>query len=173
MLEHILPERLIGFVVADSSEPRWTAKFNALNKLLGKGIIAGLVGKCGTGKSQMAVSLAKFAIHEQRTALMVEAMELCDSVKDTFGGDESSKQVLYKYLRPSLLVIDEMNQGLSQYDARLIQRVLSRRFDSMRDTILISNETPEAFCGIVGDRIVSRINDTGGVHEFDWRSFRK
>lgn len=149
--------------------------FEKIKAMIGKGFLAAFVGKCGTGKSQMAVSLCKYTILEKKSALLVEAMELCDGVKDSFGDNasESSKQVLYQFMRPSLLVIDEVNRGLSPFDTRLIQRVLSRRFDRMDDTLLISNETPKDFCELVGDRVVSRINDTGEVHEFNWPSFRR
>ena len=168
-----LPIRLSGFTVSESKNKDWTARFEGIRAKIGSGFIIALVGPCGTGKSQMAVSLAKVALHAGKQAVMVEAMELCEAVKDTFSGDESSKQVLWKYTRPELLIIDEVNRGLSVFDTRLIQRVLSRRFDAMNDTILISNETPVAFAELAGDRVVSRINDTGGVYEFTWGSFRK
>lgn len=168
-----LPKRLTGFTVAESKNTQWNRKFDTLKECLGRGILAAFVGPCGTGKSQLAVSLAKCAMHDGKSALHVEAMELCENVKDTFSGDESAKQVLYRYTRPSLLIIDEVNRGLSQYDTRLIQRVVSRRYDSFRDTILISNETPEEFSTLVGDRVISRINDTGKVHLFTWPNFRQ
>lgn len=168
-----LPQRLTGFMVSGSSNPEWTKKCERIKGKLGSGFLAALLGPCGTGKSQMAVSLAKHTIHEGKTVMVVEAMELCDSVKDTFGGNESSKQVLYRYTTPMLLVIDEVNRGLSLYETRLIQRVISRRFDAMLDTILISNETPQEFAALVGDRVMSRINDTGEVHLFTWPSFRR
>lgn len=160
------------FTVAKSTNGDWTKKFTSLCGKLGGGIVAGFVGECGTGKSQMAVSLAKYWMHQGKTALHVEAMELCGSVKDTFSGDESAKQVLFRFIRPSLLIIDEVNRGLSQFDTGLIQRVLSRRYDTLRDTILISNETPDVFAELVGPRVISRINHTGQVHAFTWASFR-
>lgn len=168
-----LPKRLTSFTVAESKNTQWNRKFDTLKECLGRGILSAFVGPCGTGKSQLAVSLAKYAMHDGKSALHVEAMELCENVKDTFSGDESAKQVLYRYTRPSLLIIDEVNRGLSQYDTRLVQRVVSRRYDSFRDTILISNETPEEFSTLVGDRVISRINDTGKVHLFTWPSFRQ
>lgn len=168
-----LSDRLVNFSISDSTNPDWTKKCERIRSKLGAGFLAALLGACGTGKSQMATSLAKYTIHQSRQALTVEAMELCDNVKDTFSGNESSKQVLFRYTTPSLLVIDEVNRGLSLYETRLIQRVVSRRFDSLRDTILISNETPEEFAALVGDRVMSRINDTGEVHVFSWKSFRK
>jgi len=163
----------MAFQVSNSISPEWTRKFDKLKPLLGSGFISGLVGMCGTGKSQMGVSLAKVSLHAGSTVCMVEAMELTDSVKDSFGGDGSSRQALYRFTGPKLLVIDEVNRGLSVFDTRLLQRVLSRRYDSMRDTVLISNESPEEFASLVGDRVMSRINDSGQVHVFGWESFRK
>lgn len=120
----------------------------------------------------MSVSLAKYTMLQGKSALHVEAMELCESVKDTFGGGESSKLVMQKYIQPNLLIVDEFNRGLSEYDTRLIQRIISRRYDTLRDTILISNEEPDEFGKLAGDRVMSRVNELGGVHEFTWESFR-
>jgi len=171
--ECYLPERLMPFRVADSNSATWSKKFEALKLKLGGGFVTAFVGECGTGKSQMAVSLAKVCLHQSKPALHVEAMELCGSVKDTFNSDESAKQVMFRFIRPALLLIDEVNRSLSPFDIGLIQRVVSRRYDSLRDTILISNETPEGFTELVGPRVISRINDTGEVHTFTWPSFRK
>lgn len=168
-----MPARLVGFSAINSTNPQWDRKFEALCEKIGSGFLAAFVGPCGTGKSQLAVNLAKYAMHHGKTALHVEAMELCEQVKDTFNGDESAKQAIFRFTRPSLLIIDEVNRGLSQFDTRLIQRIISRRYDSMRDTILVSNETPEEFSTLVGDRVISRINDSGQVHAFTWPSFRR
>lgn len=167
-----IPDRLRHFSVADSRCEGWSQQFERLKGMSGRGYVAGLLGACGTGKSQLGASLCKYASWRGQKATMLEAMELCDSVKDSFGTSDA-KQVVFQFHRPGILVIDEVNTGLSEYDIRLIQRIVSRRYDTARqDTILISNETPEEFCRLVGDRVVSRINDTGELVACNWGSFR-
>lgn len=163
----------MGFMVSESTNPNWSKLFERLSKMAGSGMVCGFVGECGTGKSQMAVSLCKYVWHQGGQAMVVEAGEMCANVKDTFGTDETSRSVFTRYMRPSILAIDEVNSGMSDFDTKLIQRIISRRYDTKRlDTIVISNETAEEFCKLIGDRVVSRINDTGGLCDFKWSSFR-
>lgn len=167
-----IPDRLRQFSVTDSRCEGWSQQFERLKAMSCRGYVAGLLGACGTGKSQLGASLCKYAAWCGQKATMMEAMELCDSVKDSFGSSDA-RQVMYQFHRPGILVIDEVNTGLSEYDIRLIQRIVSRRYDTARqDTILISNETPEEFCRLVGDRVISRINDTGELVVCNWGSFR-
>lgn len=173
ILDAGMPQRLQDFSVAMSSNAKWSKLFETLRSKVGTGFVAGFVGACGTGKSQMAVSLCKYVIHRQQQPLLIEAGDLCANVKDTFGTEETSKSVFVKFMRPAILAVDEVNGGMSEFDTKLIQRIVSRRYDTNQmDTILISNETAEEFAKIVGDRVMSRINETGGVCDFNWESFR-
>lgn len=173
ILETGLPERLTQFRVSQSKNPQWSKLFERLSGITSTGFVCGFVGATGTGKSQMAVSLAKYVMHQGGTCLLVEAGDLCESIKDTFGTHETSRSVVHRYMRPSLLIIDEVNSGMSEFDIKAIQRIISRRYDTKwQDTILITNESAQGFCGLIGDRVVSRINDTGGVCDFNWKSFR-
>lgn len=173
ILEAGLPKRLMQFRVAESKNAQWSKLFERLSGMTSTGFVCGFVGATGTGKSQMAVSLGKYVMHNGGTCLLVEAGDLCESIKDTFGTAETSRSVVHRYMRPSLLIIDEVNSGMSEFDVKTIQRIISRRYDTKRqDTILITNESAQGFCGLIGDRVVSRINDTGGVCDFNWKSFR-
>jgi hypothetical protein len=42
----------------------------------------------------------------------------------------------------------------------------------MRDTIMISNETPEKMLAQVGPSIEDRMRECGGIIECNWPSFR-
>lgn len=173
-LEAGIPDRLMNFRVAQSENPEWTKIFDQLISITGTGLVSAFVGATGTGKSQMAASLSKYVYHQGRQPVMIEAGDLCASVKDTFGTDDTSRSVFVKYMRPSLLCIDEVNGGMSDFDIKLIQRVVSRRYDTKRsDTILISNETVDEFAKMIGDRVIDRINDTGLLFDFTWKGFRK
>lgn len=139
----------------------------------GEGCLFALIGGYGCGKSQLGVMLAH-AVTESATSLFVYAAELTDSIKDVYRSDAGTViGQMDKFIKPRLLVIDEVNAGLSEADVKYLQRIVCRRYDDLTDTLLLSNETKADFQAIVGDRITSRMIEAGGIIEADWPSFRK
>ncbi len=151
----------------------WRRKLDKLTNQLGTGFLYSILGTYGTGKSQLGTALAWKAC-ETTTALFIHAPELFDTIKDVFRGDDGDtvREQLQRFIKPRLLVIDEVNQGLTEADIRYLHRVICQRYDDMTDTLLISNENKPNFQKLVGDRIISRMVECGGVIEATWPSFR-
>lgn len=151
----------------------WSKRIDLLSSKLGEGFLYAIVGTYGAGKSQLGATLAYKAC-EITTALFIHAPALFDTIKDVFRSDEGDtvSEKLQRFIDPKLLVIDEVNQGLSEADIRYLHRVICQRYDDMTDTLLISNETKPNFQNLVGDRVVSRMIECGGIIEADWPSFR-
>jgi DNA replication protein DnaC len=151
----------------------WRQKLDKLSSEIGTGFLYSLIGTYGTGKSQLGTALAWKAC-ATTTALFIHAPELFDTIKDVFRGDDGDtvRQQLQRFITPKLLVIDEVNQGLTPADIRYLHRVICQRYDDMTDTLLISNETKPNFQTLVGDRVVSRMIECGGIIEANWPSFR-
>jgi DNA replication protein DnaC len=96
-------------------------------------------------------------------------------IKATYrpNSDQSELEVLNSFRRPSLLVLDELGKrGQSDWENTLLCELIDCRYRDMRDTILLSNQNQSGFEASVDDSIVSRINETGGIVECTWPSFR-
>ena len=153
----------------------WLGLKSKIEARLGDGIIVALVGRRGTGKTQLAVEVAKVAAMAGKRPLYSTAMEFFISIKECYreaGGSE--RKVIETYSTPALLVLDEVQErGETLWEDRLLTHLVDRRYQAQKDTILISNQTQEAFRESIGDSISSRIIETGGVVVCNWDSYRK
>jgi hypothetical protein len=154
-------------------EPWATVESNLIAKL-GTGFLVALVGIRGPGKTQMGVELMKRSAEAERSCLYATAMGFFIAIKSTYGKKaESEEDVLSRYARPSLLVIDEAGRrGETDWEDRLLFELIDRRYREMRDTLLISNQGPGEFQTAIGPSLASRMVETGGIIECTWASFR-
>jgi DNA replication protein DnaC len=87
------------------------------------------------------------------------------------GGSE--KEAVREFTRPYFLVIDAYEvRGETAFENRILDHVIDLRYDAMKPTLIISNDTPEKFSQSVGLSIIDRIKETGGIVEMNWGSFR-
>lgn len=173
-----IPQRLLnGRAAIKDTKPNhpWNATLRSLqHRMEGQnGILVSLLGDYGTGKGMMACELIHSFAAVKKSSLFIYAADLFDSVKEVYRTEESTvRKQLAIYRQPDFLVIDEVNQGLSEVDCRYLQRIITYRYDDIRETLLISNEKPEIFAKLIGDRIISRMQSCGGIIECNWPSFR-
>ncbi len=156
---------------------QWGEKFTTLKAKLGTGFIIGLVGTRGNGKTQMAVSLAMDSIRsKRRSARYTTATAFFMRIKGTYGkdADEKEGEVVDDFARPRLLVVDEAGKrGGSEWENNLLFELLNRRYNDMKDTILVDNRTLSEFVETIGPSLASRMNEGGGIVDCNWESFRK
>ncbi len=148
--------------IADSFKPR-------------TGKLIAFVGGRGNGKTQMAVQLMKARTMELRTALFSTAVEFFIKIKSTYrkDADRDEMEVVKEYQKPSLLVVDEVGKrGGSDWENTMLFELLNRRYNDMKDTILIDNRSRAEFTEIIGPSLASRMNEGGGIIEFTWDTFR-
>lgn len=155
----------------------WQQKLELLESRIGKrckGGVYAIVGNYGTGKSQLGAELA-YRFTETTSVLFVRAQRMIVSMKDAWNSyRESVSGLMDKYIRPAILIVDEVNAGryLDELGIEYLQEVIVSRFDARKSTLMISNETKQGFEALVGERITDRMNEDGGVVEADWPSFR-
>lgn len=159
----------------DRSGP-WGQKLTVLEGRLGKGFLSVLYGTNGSGKTQLGVELMKFQIHRrEKSARFMSAMDFFMAVKATYRQDseKGEAQVLDEFAKPSLLVVDEIEKrGESAWENNLLFHLFNRRYNAERDTLLISNLPEAELQAHLGNDLVSRLNETGGMIHCDWPSFR-
>lgn len=156
-----------------STHPKWDRIDARLKARLGDGFIIALLGPRGTGKTQLGCSLCQHAAEVGRKCLYGSAMGFFLDIKESFDGVKSEKAVIDSYVKPQLLVLDEMQErGQSQWEDRLLTHLIDRRYSAKKDTLLLSNQTSKQFAEAMGESVVSRILQTGGIATCDWESFR-
>ena len=140
-----------------------------------KRILSALIGPRGTGKTQLAVDVMQG--YARRTALSVKYVKLFGmalEIKESFDSKTvSERDVILKYSKPHFLVIDEIHEKLDSDWARSIfTHLIDLRYDDMKSTIMIGNVEVDEFEKIVGASVYSRLKETGGVVNCNWKSFR-
>jgi|SRR5271166_778087 DNA replication protein DnaC len=109
-----------------------------------------LIGPPGTGKSHLAQAIGWQAI---KSGFIVLYRSIFDVVRD-FLHDEAigvEEKVLGKYLKPDLLIIDDMGmKQLPKRSGEYLFEVIMRRYET-RSTLMTSNRPLEDWGKLIGD----------------------
>lgn len=163
-----------------------------LERMKGRGAIVALVGERGLGKTSIAAQFAlsvAWANHEEslkesgspriQCVLYKKCAKLIARFKPLYADFgsidiESLMESLDNLCRnQQFLVIDEVHDcGDMKFTNKVLTDLIDRRYSSCRDTILIANQTGQAFAESIGDSILSRLNEHGAILECKWPSYR-
>ena len=171
---------------------QWLVAFESAKPVVATGGILAMVGDRGPGKTQMAAELARtgkwpedkteFArgdggprAHRSRTATYCRAIDLFLDLRHAAKNhvQSSEKEVLTKLADVGLLVIDEFQErGESEWENRIVNNLIDKRYASGRPTIIIANLTRKDLFATLGNSIVDRARENGKSIEFNWPSYR-
>ncbi|MFG2525223.1 IS21-like element helper ATPase IstB [Streptomyces sp. NPDC048527] len=115
---------------------------------------AALLGPPGVGKTHIAVALAVAAC---RAGYSIYFTSLDDMVRNLKTAESAGRLVnkLGTYLRPSVLVVDEVGyQPLERAEANLVFQVISKRYEK-GSIILTSNKTFSEWGQVFGDEVLA------------------
>jgi len=157
----------------DTDTP-WAAKAKRLLARLagGAGTLVAMLGARGTGKTQLAIAAIAGTCDRGLPARYIDARMLFMAIRDGMGRHEEVA-TYQQFLRPHLLVIDQLEERKdSPAELQMLFTIVDGRYAALRDTIVITNETAEAFEHAIGASIVDRIRERGRVIKCDWPSFR-
>lgn len=159
----------------DKAHP-WSKCYSLVQSRIGTGFVIALLGTRGAGKTQLATSILLDGINRGMRSRFVTVTRLLMEIKASYAKDpkESELQVIDRFTRYKLLVIDEVSRRSEKdWNDLLLFELLNARYNSQHGTILISNETREAFGQAIGASMLDRMKETGGIIECNWPSFRQ
>ena len=134
-----------------------------------------LLGATGTGKTHLACGLLRHVLEKGGTGQYTTVMDMLGRIKATFGGaGETEAAVIDDLTKCDLLVIDEVGRSLdSNYEVAQFFRVLDKRYQWQKPTVLATNLTQPKLREFLGDAVVDRLREAGGaLLSFDWASQR-
>lgn len=124
-----------------------------------------MYGPPGTGKTFAAVCVIKEALWLGHSCMYTTVSSLAREVRSTFrkGSAESEEDILEKYAKAPVLVMDEIGAGTgSDHERAMFTDVISERYNAKRPTILISNLNLKDFKEALGERVTDRMSEDGG-----------
>lgn len=131
-------------------------------------------GKAGTGKSHLALAIAK-SVMPRYTAMYLNALDAVRMIRDTWRKDseQSESDVLNLLGTIDLLVIDEVGvQNGTDNEQMLMFDIINRRYRDMMPTILLTNLGTKGFSEYLTERSYDRLRENGIWVTFNWDSYR-
>ena len=123
-----------------------------------------LFGKAGTGKTHLAVAIARYVIEQKQIAARVaRTVELLADIRQTFSEHdgyraENEIELIRKFTSVSLLVLDDLGaEKISDWVKEVFYRIIDERWLEQRPVIVTSNLNIKELEEKIGDRVVSRI----------------
>jgi DNA replication protein DnaC len=99
-----------------------------------------LMGGCGLGKTHLAIALGYAACQQRHTVLFVTAVEVVNTLLAA-QATHTLPEALQRYLRPRLLVLDELGYlPIDKAGADLLFQVFSRRYERA-STLITTNQS--------------------------------
>ena len=136
-----------------------------------------LYGPTGRGKTHLAVSIAYRAMQNEFEALFTNCAELIDHLSCA-GRDGKLREALSRYLKPHVLIVDEVGYLAYGADAaNVLFHVVNERHIRRRSMLFTTNKHPKGWGPVLHDNdlaeaIVDRILHRGRLLKLDGPSMR-
>lgn len=139
----------------------------------GGGLI--VTGGVGTGKTHLVCALANNILHQYgRTVRYCTAQQMLAEIKAAYGEEGKSEAAeVARFAAYDLLIIDEVDvHRSSETDLLLLFAVINQRYNALRPSVLVSNQSVAMLKDCIGPRSVDRVLELGEVIACDWPSYR-
>lgn len=134
-------------------------------------------GTPGTGKTHLACAIIGVALRAGKVSKYLTASDIARSVRSSYsrGAEVTEETILARNVAVPFLVIDEVGIGLgSAHEIAMIHDTITKRYEAMAPTLLISNLSQKELADYLGERIMDRFReDNAQLVEFLWTSERR
>ncbi|WP_280568190.1 ATP-binding protein [Chromohalobacter sp. 296-RDG] len=137
-----------------------------------------LTGSVGTGKSHLAYGIGNALLDQGYRVMGIDVYELIDLIKERAfsqkGGSE--REALKAFVGPlDLLILDEVGAQLgTDWERLMLFKIVNERYKAELPTIIVSNADAAGLTEYLGERIVDRMQEGGGMTlSLDWPSYRR
>lgn len=140
------------------------------------GVILGLIGERGVGKTQAAVCGMSYWVKGRIGSVRyIRFAELCMRFRDAIKqGTETLTLREFQGSKRDLLIIDEMDKRAdTEHERRTLSTLIDGRYGYGRYTLMIGNDTREGLLEAIGPTIASRMRESGGIRELTGRDYRE
>lgn len=135
-----------------------------------------LSGNVGTGKTHLSCAVANYIIKNlNKTALFFNTIDAFGKIKATYSKKSEITEIdaLNQFIDVDLLILDEFGVQYGTENEKLIFfRIINKRYENLKPTILISNLSPIELKKI-DERVFDRIRHNGSLLVFNGESKRK
>lgn len=163
-------------IIHDSWKAAATIARN-IEEIINNGVNLVFLGHVGTGKTLASVLLCKDAVKQGYSSLKVDWSKFLDGIKDSYsdkGLERESKQ--FERLEAcDLLLLDDIGAGEkdeNRYSQSRLEKIISRRYDRKKSTIVTANFNPNQLSEVLGKRAASRITGRMMQVSFNGPSYR-
>lgn len=126
-----------------------------------------LSGSVGTGKTHLAVSIAKQVLRLPMTGVRYTTVSgLLSEIKATYsqGFDSNEQYVMDAVIYPDLLILDEVGTTKqSEFEMSTLFNLINARYERMVPTIVVSNLSLAHISDALGERCYDRLREGGGI----------
>ncbi|MCL7941197.1 ATP-binding protein [Halomonas sp. ATCH28] len=137
-----------------------------------------ITGSVGAGKSHLAYGIGNALLAQGRRVMGIDVYELIDLIKERAFSREkgaSEREAIKAFVAGlDLLILDEIGAQLgTEWERLMLFKIINERYKAQLPTILISNIDAAALGDYLGERIVDRMEEGGGMTlTLDWGSYR-
>lgn len=138
-----------------------------------------ITGAVGAGKSHLAYAIGNALLDCGHRVMGIDVYELIDLIKERAFSREkgaSEREAIKAFVAGlDLLILDEIGAQLgTEWERLMLFKIINERYKAQLPTILISNIDAGGLSDYLGERIVDRMTEGGGMTlTLDWESYRK
>ncbi len=134
-----------------------------------------MIGNVGGGKTHLACAIANQVMQEHYANVYYTTFSnMAITMRDTQNTRQRIAETMQKFTRCELLIVDEIGiKDASDYEFSLLNEIIDCRYGEILPTILITNMNWQQAGKVIGERIISRLTETGKSLRFNNEDYRK
>ena len=169
-----IPKRYLSPGWVPNAKEEWRCPYTKARKVVSESGILSLVGGRGSGKTRLAIEVAR-RISAKGTRY-VTAMDIFLRLQSCYrkNSEETELGILKELSKTSILIVDEVQErGNTEWEDRILTHLVDKRYGAMVPTIMIANLKPVELRDRLGPSIIDRMHEGGGLLEIAGTSHRR